>query len=356
MKRCILFTLCLTLFFGCKNNPVEPKDPYQYPPITARDPLFEPTIDKKLLIMGQDLDAVGGMPEKYTEGYMDDNTLPVPSGFTTYTSLTSRSSNRGLTTVLNDGAGEKCADSLVNHPNASFNEGKPIIAIGLYMVGSEQAIADGKLDSKIEDLGDWIKGSGAPVLLRIGYEFDGDWNHYIARYYKIAFRRIASKFEEMGVKNCAYVWQSDGFNDGPNNLSWYPGDEYVDWIGYSHFTANGAWMVQFAREKGKPVLISEATPNYHDLVKQNSVDEWNAWFKPLFNYINQNKDVIKGLCYINQQWYTQPMWKTNEYFNTCDSRIQYASDASLKANWINEMKTNNWFEGSEALKYLRGWN
>lgn len=354
MKKFLFLSTALLLLNSCNTvNPVNEPNQGDDPYVTNRDPLFEPTNGKKILIMGQDLGAVGGM-QNYTDGYMDDASLPTPSGFTTYTSLTVSGSNRGLSTTINDGAGDKCADKMVNHPHQSFSNKSPIIAIGLYMVNGEKAVADGNLDAYIEQLGTWVKNSGCPIFLRIGYEFDGTWNHYEPENYKLAFQHIVRSFEKQGVKNCAYVWQSDGFKDGPINEKWYPGDEYVDWFGYSHFTARGEWMLDFARQRKKPVLIAEATPNYHDIVQNNTVDEWNAWFKPLFDYINANSDVIKGLAYINAQWYSQNMWKNNEYFNKCDSRVQRA-DETFKAKWRSEFNTNNWFNGSEALDHIRGW-
>jgi len=68
--------------------------------------------------------------------------------------------------------------------------------------------------------------------------------------------------EEMGVQNVAYVWQSHGWEEPMERLeAWYPGDEYVDWCGYSFFSRWAeANMIAFARKHNKPVFIAEATP------------------------------------------------------------------------------------------------
>ena len=49
--------------------------------------------------------------------------------------------------------------------------------------------------------------------------------------------------------------------------AWYPGDEYVDWMGLSYFVQEADCggppfdeLLAFAREHGKPVLVAEATP------------------------------------------------------------------------------------------------
>lgn len=357
MNRFLYFLIYTASLFQCIDlNPHSdsPNSGDIFPPVTPRKPLFEPTNNSKILIMGQDLISIGGMSSidpVFDTGYMDDASLPIPSGFTTYTSLVNQ---YNLTHVNNDQAGPKCANYLVNHPHPTFKDNPPVIAIGLYMIGVDSSTAEGKLDDRIESLGEWIKNCGCPVLLRIGYEFDAEWNGYDPLAYRNAFRRIVSKFEQQKVKNCAYVWQSDGYQDSEGNKKWYPGDDYVDWIGYSHFTADGAWMLEFAREKNKPVLIAEATPNYYDIVKDNNIDEWEQWFAPLFKYIESHKDVIKGLAYINAQWYSQPMWQNNDYFKNCDSRVEKAEE-SFKVKWRKEFAENNWFSGSDALEFLRGW-
>jgi hypothetical protein len=35
---------------------------------------------------------------------------------------------------------------------------------------------------------------------------------------------------------------------------------------------------------------------------------WDYWFAPLFAYMEDNRDVIDALAYINVDWDSQPMW------------------------------------------------
>ncbi|MFK8113933.1 MAG: glycosyl hydrolase, partial [Rubripirellula sp.] len=77
-----------------------------------------------------------------------------------------------------------------------------------------------------------------------------------------SFKYVRKMYDEMGVDNVCYVWQSCGFMSSMEDLeAWYPGDEYVDWCGYSFFgNYKSAKMIPFARKHGKPVFIAEATP------------------------------------------------------------------------------------------------
>lgn len=92
------------------------------------------------------------------------------------------------------------------------------------------------MDEDIRKLGDWIKSKRVPVYLRIGYEFDFTYNNYDPNLYIQTFRKIVQIFREKNVSNCAFVWQSAAYRRERSFKDWYPGDEYVDWIGSSWFT------------------------------------------------------------------------------------------------------------------------
>ena len=63
------------------------------------------------------------------------------------------------------------------------------------------------------------------------------------------------------------MWQSKGFGNSIVDLeAWYTGDDSVDWCGFSFFNEyKEQKMIEFARQKGKPVFIAEATPTVSDL-------------------------------------------------------------------------------------------
>ncbi len=305
---------------------------------------FAPEDGKKMLIVGQDLGAVGGLVN-YTNGYLDNIDCPYPPGVTSYTNIASLA---GLTALANWGSGDVQAQAYVNDP--AFNNTS--IVIGLYMVGSLIHITTGNLDHNIQNLGNWIKGQDRPIFLRIGYEFEGPWNNYDPAQFREAWRYIVAKFDELEVRNVAYVWQFAGLNYN-NIINWYPGDEYVNWVGYSHFDGPnpGQSMRNFAIQVDKPIMIAEATPRV-DLGDGNGQTHWNNWFQPLFNGI-YNNNRIKALAYINADWDSQSMW-TGQGWG--DSRVQ--ANAIVKTHWEEEIKTNPWLTDNanffEDINY-HGW-
>lgn len=312
---------------------------------------FEPDDGKCLVFIGQDLESIGGL-DNYNDGYTDY--FKVPTGITVYTNLSPGNESfgyynkglDGLKTKANWGAGDSWATLYLQ--DSTYQNGA--IAIGLSFVNNEKNIAKGKHDSLIKELALWIKSTKRPVFLRIGYEFDGwDWNHYHRKYYLKSWQRIHSIFKKLKVENVAYIWQSKGTGSDQEVLEkWYPGDDLVDWVGYSYFGNPDQEMLSFARNHNKPVFIAEATPVrvidnlYFDTdMKKEKLEKliWEEWFVPFFNTIKNNSDVIKAFSYINSDWSSQPMWINNPVFQKVDSRIQKSKYISEK--WKKEMEDLN---------------
>ncbi|MBL7112495.1 MAG: hypothetical protein ISS19_11220 [Bacteroidales bacterium] len=154
---------------------------------------YAPDDGEKLLIIGQDL---------YADGYVD-HLDQIPAGVTTYTGFPGLS---GLEIKDNWGAGDVHAQAYIN--DSSFDNSA--IVIGLHIVDQLESIRNGYSDFYIESLGDWIKKQNRPVFLRIGYEFDGSWNHYDPDEFIEAWIYMVKYFDGLDVRNIAYVWQSAG--------------------------------------------------------------------------------------------------------------------------------------------------
>ncbi len=323
---------------------------------------FEPEDGKCLFFIGQDMPAIGGLTD-YNEGYCDS--FEIPAGITGYTNFSPGSESFGRTMVGNDGIFEK-ANWGAGDSHLAFQAVQPgfencLIAIGLSYVDHEKQVADGTHDKLIEDLGNWIKSLGdRPVFLRIGYEFDGhEWNHYDNVLYLKAWHRIVDKMRAMKVDNVAFVWQSKGVGTTAEEMAdWYPGDEYVDWCGYTYFAHPDDEMIKFARKHDKPVFIAELTPIfqegltnvYYDTdIKKPEIAEkmWNEWYSKFFKKLEDNQDVLKAFSYINADWPSEPMWVDNITFNQVDSRIQMSDYVSDK--WLQEISKERYPKPSKEL-------
>ena len=312
--------------------------------------LFLPPDGQTLLIVGQDLGAIGGLDD-YNEGYTDTVGV-IPAGLTSYTGITDLG---GLKSLDNWGAGDVSAQLLMDEPQYENS----VLAIGLWLGGSNlSAIASGSYDNNIETLGNWIAEQDRPVFLRIGYEFDGPWNAYDPNDFVIVWKRIVDTFEELEVPNYVTVWQSATAENhltykGTDWLAWYPGDDYVDWFGISYFEHSHNVFDDFldlAREHDKPVMIAESTPRGLLLDKQDGAFIWDDWFAPYFQYIHDNRDVIRAVAYINVDWDAQSMWANQGWG---DTRVQ-VNDVVLE-RWLAEIKTDAWLHSSDDLFMQLGY-
>lgn len=358
------------LLLNCKQNSAEKAKNGELK--EQKKAKFEPEDGEVILFIGQENDALGGT-KKDKNGYFDH--FPAPGGFTMYTDImpgvTEEFEGHSFTyTGLNGiyetadwGDGPENMSLQLN--DADFKNSA--LAIGLAIIDSEEKIASGELDSYIVKMGNFFKSLGKrPVFLRIGFEFDGPWNRYERDAYIKAFRRIKDKLDEQGVTNVAYVWQSKGFESTLEYLEeWYPGDDYVDWCGFSFFNHyKEENMIAFAKAKNKPVFICEAAPTSTDwkndpkdntgLTKEMILSNpeqakmaWEEWFIPFFKVINENPKTIKAISYINANWKDKPRWKVNPTFKGIDSRLQLSDFITKK--WNEEVGKDKYLKASPEL-------
>lgn len=299
--------------------------------------------------------ALGGITDdsaSYSNGFFDDADLKgLPVGMTTYLESTDQ---QGLITTFNNLGEMKNAELTINHKE--FAATKPVFAIGYFIGNDYEGAINGKYDTNLQALATWITTKNAPTFLRIGYEFNASWTGHPANKagYINVFRYIVTKFEIWRVKNCSFVWQSDGTGSATDLMSYYPGDDYVDWMAYSHFQSNGSGIVELSKSHHKPVMIAEATPIGFNLAASgdtNGKAAWDAWFSPLFTQIH-SEPSIRALAYINDNWPAKAMWAGNSFFNKTDSRIQ--KSPYVKAKVIDELNNGTWLNRSETLTAI-GW-
>ena len=338
---------------------------------------------QRLFIIGQDLGAI--------RGYYDSGCCIEPDGSTAYVNLYNVLSEPLSYSGLGIDPEGKLLDAELDNGSGPFNVRKTAVefpgglAVGLELTennhpGALSQVITGHYDGQIRQLARLFKMIEGPVWLRIGYEFDGVWNHGYedADKYKAAFRHIVDRLREAEVGNVEYVWQSstspvdDVIDRGHEDISkWYPGDEYVDWMGVSMFLSLDETpaaqldydpptqreltdeLVNFARARGKPVLIAEASPQGYDLAQKfnaniapiwdgpskgdktdvSDLEIWEAWYAPLLKYMNENDDVIRGIAYINVNWDAQSRWGAphNEgYWG--DSRLETSPEIARRFN------------------------
>ncbi|MEO0579757.1 MAG: hypothetical protein AAFZ58_13805, partial [Pseudomonadota bacterium] len=354
-------------------------------PPNAKDTSTQESTER-LFIIGQDLGAI--------RGYMDSACCVAPDGMTAYVDFYEVLSEPDQYGGLGfDDHGQPYLDEAtwgagpVNAYLTATEYPVRYLAIGLSITENEHPgglarIANGEHDAEIAHLANFIAALDTIVLLRIGYEFDGYWNagYGNAPQYVAAFRRIVDGLRAAGTSNVQTVWQGAAsttdmvLDNGRHDQigDWYPGDDYVDWFGFSWFMEPDEQpgidlpfavltpreladeIVDMARERKKPVLIAEAAPQGYDLRDRTTAHHvpiwdgepgsdvrlldnktiWRNWFQPMFDYMAANDDVILGFAYINARWDDQPMWGppyASGYWG--DTRVEVNRDIG---RWFNQ--------------------
>ncbi|MBB3700096.1 fibronectin type III domain-containing protein [Flammeovirga yaeyamensis] len=323
---------------------------------------FTPKNGKILMFLGQDNNSV--------DEYTSSGLFPSIGGFTNYTNIYDFA---GLESVNNYGSGDMCIQCGIDkYPGAA-------VAIGLYMVEDNDGVGEdhpngltdvvnGLYDASIDKFANFAnRNSNTPIFLRVGYEFDGQWNHYDPQKYINAYKYLVDRLNAAGVENVAYVWQSAayGFTYNGNPIeAWYPGDAYVDYVGLSFFFYDEGFngpnlqtLLDIARTKNKPVMMAEVSAQYYDFdentfttydnpgnkTPMTGEQMWNQYFADqLLPFVEGNADVVRAISYINADWQSQEQWKWpdagNGYWG--DTRVQ--RNAYIATQWNNEMNNGKY--------------
>jgi hypothetical protein len=156
-----------------------------------------------------------------------------------------------------------------------------------------------------------IKAWGLPVFLDFDHEMDGSTRRgqgspadYVA-----AYRHIHDVFAKQHVRNVVWVWTSTGtIADTARIAAMYPGDSYVDWVGYdpyNFYKCNGTkwkdpattinrfyrWL-ESHHHGNKPFLLAEygSSPDPADPAAKA---RWYADFVPALQALPNIKAVMQ---------------------------------------------------------------
>jgi len=307
---------------------------------------FVPPSGKTLLIMGQSVERINEYLNHFP--YQER-----PSGWSAYCSV---ADFKGVTVSYEseDGYSQNQQMLIDRFPNT-------VLLSGMWMAGTRDVAkkaGNGDYDEIIKQYATWAKTTNRPIYLRIGYEFDAPHNKLKPKEYVKAYRRIVDLIRANGANNIAFVWHSYAYKTykGYPLSDWYPGDDYVDWVGISAFympyhgsvpSPECDAVLEFAKQHKKPVMIAESSPVKG--IEEENLKAWN-WFKNFFTFA-YNKN-IKAISFINQDWTTWNVIAGLEDWR--DARL-YNNEKISKA-WFLETNKTHYLKQSPELYELIGYN
>jgi hypothetical protein len=223
-------------------------------------------------------------------------------------------------------------------------------------------VAAGKFDNYITTFANAAKAYGSTVILRYAQEMNGPWNPWGVGHfdntgpiYIKAWKHVRKIFTNVGATNVKFLWspyQPCGPNIGCVPYSTvFPGDKYVDYIGYSSFN----WYTPI--NPGKPVrpwtnMVSVMKTGYKKLVALSS--------KPIIvAELASNRTAPTG--YSQASWVTKgypaaytayPQIVGILYFNIDMTKI--SPDDPSQPNWTFTSATWSAYRTLLTQKHFRG--
>ncbi len=279
----------LIAFTGCKKNNGSDNEPHPadklhiklLPPAGNKIyhsafPDFGGTEDRVTAAAIQNFESLAGKP--ITWAYFSNNWLPETGGIVF--------PREDVQTIHN--AGKIPFIRLM--PRANFDEGGPD------PVYTMRKFIDGDFDNQLKKWARDAKSMGFPLLAEFGTEVNGNWFPWNAQYngknskigygspdlydgmerFRDAYRHIIDICREEGAENITWFFHcdvnSDPDVDWNNRKGYYPGDDYIDWIGISAYgdqMSGEEWRnfkdiladewgnIQSISPSGKPIAILE---------------------------------------------------------------------------------------------------
>jgi hypothetical protein len=162
---------------------------------------------------------------------------------------------------------------------------------------SYDSITNGSQDAWIARQARTVAAYNRPVFLRWAWEMNGDWypwggpsNGNDPAAFVKAWRHVHQIFSREGADSVGWVWNPNyrshpgqPWNDYDN---YYPGDDYVDWVGISGYgttTRSPEDLFGEIHERysaRKPLMITETSmPDSGGTIKADWIDGLVAWMK-----------------------------------------------------------------------------
>jgi parallel beta-helix repeat protein len=224
-------------------------------------------------------------------------------------------------------------------PAANLAAGRtPLISFG--KGGKPRAVAAGQHDAYLRALARSVHALGAPVLLRYAWGMDGELGGRdgtsSGRTFVAAWRHVHDLFGDEGVR-AFWVWSpnADAFAGARGGVDrFWPGDDYVDWIGTSGFNGYGcddhsAWndfgsifeaFHAWGSARAKPLIIA-ATGTVEDPADPGRK---RNWYLDAARVLGQSMPRIRAVVYFDQGGRCN--WRPDTSVRSMDGFVRFARD------------------------------
>lgn len=203
----------------------------------------------------------------------------------------------------------------------------PMVTLEPYLssgVASLPDIAAGKYDSYFRKEADAIRGLGMTVMIRFAHEMNllsSDWgpnkDGNTGSAYVDAWRHIVTVFREEGASNVKWVWAPNVDYGGRPFNQFFPGDEYVDYVGldgYNWGTSGGESFASFSKVFASSYATITALSSRPLIVTETAASEVGgnkaAWIEETFlKTIPDTMPRVSAVIWFNEN--KERDWRVN---------------------------------------------
>ncbi len=215
--------------------------------------------------------------------------------------------------------------------------------------GGLKAIVRGEFDSYIDNWAGAAARFSHPVFLRFGHEMNDPYRYPWGpqnndpKDFIDAWRHIWERFKAAGANNVIWIWSPHpGYLDFDH---YYPGNEYVDWIGltalnYGTVATWSRWWsfreiigesYKILSEYGKPVMVCE-------LGSLNVGGDRAQWFGDALSLIKNDYTAIKSVLFFHVGSDITVTYKSLDWSFRTDSLVTSEIKKNLRAiDFINKI-------------------
>ena len=204
-------------------------------------------------------------------------------------------------------------------------------------------IPSGQDDKYIKQYALEVKQYGKPIFITLFCRgFNGNWdqgcspkaNPDLTRADFInSWQRVIDIFRQEEVTNVAWIWEPFvppatedwGLDDW---RAYYPGDDYVDWIGaLQPGSGVPSWLNplnQFSKDHQKPLLVEFAIRQENN---NRTHQQWVNWLTTMFDYVKSHPQ-IKAISYINIKSHPDPITNSSDRIFLYDRKVYYVANVN----------------------------
>ena len=221
-------------------------------------------------------------------------------------------------------------------------------------------ILAGKWDAYIDMWADAAKAFGKPVLVSFCNEMNGDWFPWSGCFYgkadggnevfKKAWRHVVDRVRARGADNIRWVFHVNQFSVGTEKwnaiASYYPGTDYVDWLGMSVYGQQFRGMDWFAFKSlidapykelaavdpSKPVMVAEF--GVGDFPKSGDKAQW---IRDALSMI-PSYPRIKAAVYWHERWQNADGTFSNLRINSSPRSLEAFRAGIADPRWIGSAR------------------